>query len=63
MVEKPKKEDAPSSLSVVGRYALSENIWPLLKETAPGGGDEIQLTDAIAKIMQQEQVDAFYIDG
>jgi UTP--glucose-1-phosphate uridylyltransferase len=63
IVEKPKKEDAPSNLAVVGRYVLSENIWPLLKETAPGAGDEIQLTDAIAKLMQQEQVDAFYMTG
>jgi len=63
IVEKPKQEDAPSNLAVVGRYVLSENIWPLLKETAPGAGDEIQLTDAIAKLMQQEQVDAFYMTG
>jgi UTP--glucose-1-phosphate uridylyltransferase len=63
IVEKPKQEEAPSNLAVVGRYVLSENIWSLLKETAPGAGDEIQLTDAIAKLMQQEQVDAFYMDG
>jgi UTP--glucose-1-phosphate uridylyltransferase len=63
IVEKPKQEDAPSNLAVVGRYVLSENIWPLLKETAPGAGDEIQLTDAIAKLMLQEQVDAFYMTG
>ncbi len=63
IVEKPKQEDAPSNLAVVGRYVLSENIWPLLKETAPGAGDEIQLTDAIAKLIQQEQVDAFYMTG
>ena len=63
IIEKPKQEDAPSNLAVVGRYVLSENIWPLLKETAPGAGDEIQLTDAIAKLIQQEQVDAFYMTG
>ncbi len=63
IVEKPKQEDAPSNLAVVGRYVLSENIWPLLEETAPGAGDEIQLTDAIAKLMQQEKVDAFYMIG
>jgi len=63
IVEKPKQEDAPSNLAVVGRYVLSENIWPLLKETPPGAGDEIQLTDAIAKLIQQEQVDAFYMTG
>jgi len=63
IVEKPKQEEAPSNLAVVGRYVLSENIWPLLKETAPGAGGEIQLTDAIAKLIQQEQVDAFYMTG
>jgi len=63
IVEKPKQGDAPSNLAVVGRYVLSENIWPLLKDTAPGAGDEIQLTDAIAKLIQQEQVDAFYMTG
>ncbi len=63
IVEKPTQEEAPSNLAVVGRYVLSENIWPLLKETAPGAGDEIQLTDAIAKLMQQEKVDAFYMNG
>jgi len=63
IVEKPKQEEAPSNLAVVGRYVLSENIWPLLKDTTPGAGDEIQLTDAIAKLIQQEQVDAFYMAG
>ncbi|MEY8214428.1 MAG: UTP--glucose-1-phosphate uridylyltransferase GalU [Colwellia sp.] len=63
IIEKPKQEEAPSNLAVVGRYVLSENIWPLLKETTPGAGDEIQLTDAIAKLIQQEQVDAFCMTG
>jgi len=63
IVEKPKQEEAPSNLAVVGRYILSENIWDLLKLTPPGAGDEIQLTDAIASLIQQEQVDAFYMTG
>lgn len=63
IVEKPKQDFAPSNLAVVGRYVLSEKIWPLLKDTAPGAGDEIQLTDAIAKLIEQEQVDAFYMTG
>lgn len=63
VVEKPKKEAAPSTLAVVGRYVLSENIWDLLKITPPGAGDEIQLTDAIASLIEQEQVDAFYMTG
>ena len=63
VVEKPKKEDAPSKLVMVGRYVLSENIWDLLKITLPGAGDEIQLTDAISSLIEQEQVDAFYMTG
>lgn len=59
MVEKPTQDDAPSNLAVVGRYVLTEKIWPMLAQTPPG--DEIQLTDAIAVLMKTEQVDAFYI--
>jgi len=50
MVEKPPVDEAPSNLSVVGRYVLSENIWPLLAKTPQGAGNEIQLTDAIAML-------------
>ena len=63
IVEKPKQEEAPSNLAVVGRYVLSQAIWPLLAKTPPGAGDEIQLTDAIAALMQQEQVEAYRIVG
>jgi UTP--glucose-1-phosphate uridylyltransferase len=63
IVEKPKQEEAPSNLAVVGRYILSEKIWDLLRLTPPGAGDEIQLTDAIATLIEQEQVDAFYMTG
>ncbi|MGJ8682623.1 UTP--glucose-1-phosphate uridylyltransferase GalU [Paraglaciecola sp.] len=63
MVEKPALEDAPSDLAVVGRYVLSEKIWDLLEFTPPGAGDEVQLTDAIASLMNMEQVDAYYMKG
>lgn len=63
VVEKPKREEASSTLAVVGRYILCENIWGLLKVTPPGAGDEIQLTDAIASLIEQEQIDAFYMTG
>lgn len=63
IVEKPKQDESPSNLAVVGRYVLNEKIWQLLKQTPPGAGDEIQLTDAIAALMNQEQVDAFYMTG
>ncbi|PHM28635.1 UTP--glucose-1-phosphate uridylyltransferase GalU [Xenorhabdus budapestensis] len=63
VVEKPKPEEAPSNLSIVGRYVLSEKIWPLLAKTAPGAGDEIQLTDAIAMLMEKEPVEAYHLKG
>lgn len=63
IVEKPRREEAPSNLAVVGRYVLSQAIWPLLEKTPPGAGDEIQLTDAIAALMQQEQVEAYRMVG
>jgi UTP--glucose-1-phosphate uridylyltransferase len=63
VVEKPAIEDAPSNLAVVGRYVLSEHIWPLLEFTLPGAGDEIQLTDAIASLMKVETVEAFHMTG
>lgn len=63
MVEKPELDEAPSNLAVVGRYVLSEKIWDLLEVTLPGAGGEIQLTDAIDSLMQQEQVDAYYMKG
>lgn len=63
MVEKPELEDAPSDLAVVGRYVLSGKIWDLLEFTPPGAGGEVQLTDAIASLMNLEQVDAYYMKG
>ena len=63
VVEKPPVDEAPSNLAVVGRYVLSEKIWDLLKITQPGAGDEIQLTDAIAALMEIETVEAFHMTG
>jgi UTP--glucose-1-phosphate uridylyltransferase len=63
IVEKPDIESAPSNLSVVGRYVLSSKIWDCLDFTPPGAGDEIQLTDAIASLMKEEPVNAFYMTG
>ena len=47
LVEKPDAADAPSNLAVIGRYVLSPEIFPLLRRTEPGRGNEIQLTDAL----------------
>lgn len=63
VVEKPSADEAPSNLAVVGRYVLSAAIWELLEHTPTGAGDEIQLTDAIAMLMEQETVNAFHMTG
>jgi UTP--glucose-1-phosphate uridylyltransferase len=63
IVEKPAPEQAPSNLSVVGRYVFSNKIWSCLKRTPVGAGDEIQLTDAIALLMETETVNAYHIKG
>jgi UTP--glucose-1-phosphate uridylyltransferase len=62
LVEKPAVDEAPSNLAVVGRYVLPAAIWPLLAKTPAGAGDEIQLTDAIAMLMKQETVNAYYME-
>jgi len=63
IVEKPKPEDAPSDLAVVGRYVLSPKIFELLEATGTGAGGEIQLTDAIAELLKTERVEAFRFEG
>ena len=63
VVEKPKATEAPSNLAVVGRYVLSEHIWPLLAKTPPGAGGEVQLTDSIAMLMEKETVEAYHLKG
>jgi len=63
IVEKPALKEAPSNLAVVGRYVLPPEIWNILQHTAPGAGDEIQLTDAIFDLMKQKPVNAFYMTG
>jgi UTP--glucose-1-phosphate uridylyltransferase len=56
LVEKPKQEDAPSDLAIIGRYVLTPAIFPILERQEPGKGGEIQLTDAILKLSEQESV-------
>jgi UTP--glucose-1-phosphate uridylyltransferase len=63
MVEKPKPEKAPSTLAVVGRYVLTPRIFDKLAAVAPGSGGEIQLTDGIAALLQQERVMAYRFAG
>lgn len=63
IVEKPEPNHAPSNLGVVGRYILTPRIFSLLEKTAKGSGDEIQLTDAIAKLIIEEPVYALQFSG
>lgn len=63
IVEKPKPADAPSNLAVVGRYILTPRIFDLLESTERGAGGEIQLTDAIARLLLEEQVIAYQFQG
>jgi UTP--glucose-1-phosphate uridylyltransferase len=51
LVEKPAVEEAPSNLAMIGRYVLSPEIFDVLAETPPGRGGEIQVTDAIARLI------------
>ncbi len=63
IVEKPNPEQAPSNLSVVGRYVFSAEIWPLLDGLPAGGGGEIQLTDAIDLLLKKEVAEAYTLVG
>lgn len=63
MVEKPKLAEAPSKLAIVGRYILTPKIFDFLEQTDPGKGGEIQLTDAMAKLMKAEGFIGYEFEG
>jgi UTP--glucose-1-phosphate uridylyltransferase len=56
IVEKPEKGTAPSNLAVIGRYVFSPDIFDCLEDLEPGAGGEIQLTDAIARLIERDTV-------
>jgi len=62
LVEKPRPEDAPSHLFIVGRYLLSPRIMELLAVQGPGAGNEIQLTDAMERLLDEEEMYALVVD-
>ena len=62
LVEKPAPEDAPSNLAVFGRYLLTPRVMELLADAKPGAGNEIQLTDALDALLQEEEMYALVID-
>lgn len=63
MVEKPKPEEAPSNLSILGRYILQPEIFDILSAKETGAGGEIQITDAMLKLLQSQPFTAFQCDG
>lgn len=63
MVEKPNPEDAPSNLAIIGRYILTPDIFDVLKETKPGKGGEIQITDALLAQAKEGRVIAYKFEG
>jgi len=63
LVEKPKPEEAPSDLGIVGRYVLTPDIFTALARTEPGKGREIQLTDALALLLTEQPVYAYLFEG
>jgi UTP--glucose-1-phosphate uridylyltransferase len=63
LVEKPPADEAPSDLAIIGRYVLSPTVFDILRETPPGRGGEIQLTDALQELMSKEPVHGVVFRG
>lgn len=63
LVEKPAIDKAPSNLAITGRYVVSEKIWPLLEDTEPGAGGEIQLTDSLDQLLKMQPISAYHLVG
>jgi UTP--glucose-1-phosphate uridylyltransferase len=63
MVEKPRLEDAPSNLAIIGRYILTPGIFDALRETERGSGGEIQLTDGLRRLLARERILAYRFCG
>jgi UTP--glucose-1-phosphate uridylyltransferase len=63
LVEKPRFEDAPSNLAIIGRYVLTPRIFEMIEDLEPGAGGELQLTDAIKKLLKHEKVYGLVFEG
>jgi UTP--glucose-1-phosphate uridylyltransferase len=63
MVEKPKREDAPTNMGIIGRYVLTPDIFDYIESTAPGANGEIQITDAIRSLAKDKKVLALKFKG
>ncbi|HBA73214.1 MAG: UTP--glucose-1-phosphate uridylyltransferase [Geobacteraceae bacterium GWC2_55_20] len=63
LVEKPRPEEAPSDMAIIGRYVLTPEIFPILERQQPGKGGEIQLTDAILQLSKDEAIYGCLFEG
>src|SRR5271157_1975694 len=63
LVEKPKFEDAPSNLAIIGRYILTPAIFEMLSSLKPGSGGELQLTDGLRALLKKEKIYGFTFEG
>lgn len=63
LIEKPSCDKAPSNLAILGRYIITPDIFPILENTDPGKGGEIQLTDALKELATRRQVNAYNFSG
>lgn len=63
LVEKPSPEEAPSNVAILGRYIITPRIFEILETTAPGKGNEIQLTDALLTLVKEESMYAYDFEG
>jgi UTP--glucose-1-phosphate uridylyltransferase len=63
LVEKPKAEDAPSNIAILGRYIVTPKIFEILERTKPGKENEIQLTDALLELAKSEAMYAYKFEG
>ena len=63
LVEKPKLEDAPSNLAIIGRYILTPTIFEMLASTHAGAGGELQLTDGMKQLLKREKIYGYVYEG
>jgi UTP--glucose-1-phosphate uridylyltransferase len=63
MVEKPKPEDAPSKLAIIGRYILTPRVFEILADTPHGTGGELQLTDGLKALLKEQRIYAYIYEG
>ena len=63
LIEKPSIEEAPSNIAILGRYIVTPKIFDILDNTAPGKGNEIQLTDALLQLLKEEAMYAYNFEG